>query len=106
MSIWKPGTIGEFAPILQALPMSYVIDHMGTIRPAKGLDDPEFKALLDLQASDEKCWVKITGLERASACRPPFHDAVPFAKRLIDNAPDRVHLGHGLATSQCEGDAE
>ena len=51
------------------------------------------KALLDLQSSDEKCWVKITGLERASATGAPFHDAVPFAKRLIDNAPDRVLWG-------------
>ena len=66
---------------------------MGTIAAAKGLDDPEFKALLDLQKNDEKCWVKITGLERASAGGPPFHDSVPFAKSLIDNAPDRVIWG-------------
>ncbi len=89
----EAGTIREFVPILKALPVTYVIDHMGTISAAKGLDDPEFKALLDLQAGDEKCWVKITGPERASASGPPFHDAVPFAKRLIDNAPDRVIWG-------------
>ena len=64
-----------------------------TVDAAKGLDDPEFKALLTLQKNDEKCWVKITGLERASASGPPFHDAVPFAKSLIDNAPDRVIWG-------------
>jgi predicted TIM-barrel fold metal-dependent hydrolase len=79
--------------ILKALPVPYVIDHMGTIDAAKGLDDAEFKALLELQSSDEKCWVKITGLERASATGSPFHDAVPFAKSLIDNAPDRVLWG-------------
>ncbi len=89
----EAGTIREFAPILKALPTAYVIDHMGTIDAAKGLDDPEFKALLDLQATDEKCWVKITGLERASAAGPPFHDSIPFAKRLIDNSPDRVLWG-------------
>jgi predicted TIM-barrel fold metal-dependent hydrolase len=89
----EQGTIREFIPILTALPTTYVIDHMGTISAAKGLDDPEFKALLDLQKNDEKCWVKITGLERASASGPPFHDSVPFAKRLIDNAPDRVIWG-------------
>jgi 2-pyrone-4,6-dicarboxylate lactonase len=90
---FEPGTVGEFAPILKALPTSYVIDHMGTTLAAKGLEDAGFMALLDLQASDEKCWVKITGLERASASGKPFHDAVPFAKRLIDNAPDRVLWG-------------
>jgi predicted TIM-barrel fold metal-dependent hydrolase len=89
----EAGTIREFAPILKALPTTYVIDHMGTIAAGKGLDDPEFKALLDLQSSDEKCWVKITGLERASAGGPPFHDSVPFAKRLIENSPDRVIWG-------------
>jgi len=89
----EAGTIGEFVPVLKALPVTYVIDHMGTISAAKGVDDAEFKALLDLQSSDEKCWVKITGLERASASGPPFHDAVPFAQKLIDNAPDRVIWG-------------
>jgi 2-pyrone-4,6-dicarboxylate lactonase len=89
----EAGTIREFVPILKALPVTYVIDHMGTISAAKGIDDAEFKALLDLQAGDEKCWIKITGPERASASGPPFHDAVPFAKRLIDNAPDRVIWG-------------
>jgi 2-pyrone-4,6-dicarboxylate lactonase len=90
---FEPGTIGEFASTLSALPTSYVIDHMGTTLAAKGPDDPAFTALLDLQARDDKCWVKITGLERASAGGKPFHDAVPFAKRLIDNAPDRVLWG-------------
>jgi 2-pyrone-4,6-dicarboxylate lactonase len=90
---FEPGTIAEFAPTLSVLPTSYVIDHMGTTLAAKGLDDPSFKALLDLQARDEKCWIKITGLERASADGKPFHDAVPFAKQLIDNAPDRVLWG-------------
>lgn len=89
----EAGTIREFVPVLKSLPVTYVIDHMGTISTAKGLDDAEFKALLDLQASDERCWIKITGPERASASAPPFHDAVPFAKRLIDNAPDRVIWG-------------
>ena len=89
----EQGSIREFIPILSALPTTYVIDHMGTIDAGKGLDDPEFKALLDLQKNDQKCWVKITGLERASAAGPPFHDSVPFAKSLIENAPDRVIWG-------------
>jgi len=89
----EPGTVQEFTPILQALPTTYVIDHMGTISAAKGLEDPDFKALLALQANDPKCWVKITGLERASAGGAPFADSVPFARALIDNAPDRVIWG-------------
>ncbi|MGB6662537.1 MAG: amidohydrolase family protein, partial [Xanthobacteraceae bacterium] len=88
-----PGSVPDFAPILTALPTSYAIDHMGTTQAVKGLDDPGFQALLDLQRRDQKCWVKITGLGRASAAGKPFHDAVPFAKALVDNAPDRVLWG-------------
>jgi 2-pyrone-4,6-dicarboxylate lactonase len=89
----EPNSVVEFTPLLKALPTTYVIDHMGTIQAAKGLDDPDFKALLDLQKRDEKCWIKITGLERASGVGKPFHDAVPFAKALVDNAPERVIWG-------------
>ena len=89
----EAGTVAEFAPILSALPCSYVIDHMGTIQAARGLEDADFKALLALQARDEKCWIKITGFERASAAGKPFHDAVPFAKALVAGAPDRVLWG-------------
>ena len=89
----EPGSLEAFAPLLKSLPATYVLDHMGSISAAKGLDDADFKALLALQTSDEKCWVKITGLERASAGGRPFLDAVPFAKALVDGAPDRVIWG-------------
>jgi predicted TIM-barrel fold metal-dependent hydrolase len=88
-----PGTVPDFAPILEALPGAYVIDHMGTAQAANGVDDPSFRALLGLLRRDQKCWVKITGLERASAAGKPFHDAVPLARALVDNAPDRVLWG-------------
>jgi predicted TIM-barrel fold metal-dependent hydrolase len=41
----------------------------------------------------ENCWVKVCGSERVSATGPPFHDAVPFARALIEAAPDRVLWG-------------
>ena len=88
-----PETVADFAPILSALPVDYVIDHMGTVKASAGLDQPNFNALLDLARRDEKCWVKVTGLERASASGPPFHDAVPFGTKLIDTIPDRVLWG-------------
>lgn len=88
----EPEMIAELAPTLRALPLPYVLDHMGTISAAGRIDQPAFRALLDLQ-SDEKCWVKITGPERMSASGPPFHDTVPFARKLIETAPDRVLWG-------------
>lgn len=88
-----PDTVADFAPMLTQLPVSYVIDHMGTVDAAKGVRQPNFIALLDLLGADEKCWVKVTGLERASATGAPFADAAPFAAQLVQTAPDRVLWG-------------
>jgi predicted TIM-barrel fold metal-dependent hydrolase len=85
--------IDELAPRLEALPVRYVIDHMGVVDASAGLAQPAFRKLLSLLKRDEKCWVKITGPERISRTGPPFHDAVPFARMLIDTAPRRVLWG-------------
>ncbi|NVO12914.1 MAG: amidohydrolase family protein [Rhodoplanes sp.] len=82
-----------FAPRLRKLPIPYVIDHMGAIKVADGLEAPGFKALVELFKTDEKCWMKITGPERATAAGAPFTDVVPFARKLVETAPDRVLWG-------------
>ena len=83
----------SFYPLLDALPIPYLIDHMGRVQAKDGLDQKPFKILTDLLARDRKCYVKISGPERVSATGAPFHDAVPFARRLIETAPDRVLWG-------------
>lgn len=85
--------IAAFSGTLRSLPVNYVLDHMGVVDAAEGLEQPAFRALLAQLASDPKCHVKITGPERISAAGPPFHDAVPFARALIEAAPDRVLWG-------------
>ena len=90
---FEPALLDAFTPELEALPVPYVIDHMGAIKAAGGLDQPAFKALLALAKRDDKCWIKITGPERMSAAAAPFMDAVPFAQKLIEAAPDRVIWG-------------
>ena len=89
----NPESVADFAPILTKLPVPYVIDHMGTVDAGKGLDQANFNALLDLFQRDEKCWVKACGFERASKAGPPFHDAVPFGRKLVEAVPDRVLWG-------------
>jgi 2-pyrone-4,6-dicarboxylate lactonase len=42
---------------------------------------------------DEKCWVKVCGCERVSSAGPPFVDAVPFARKIVETASDRVIWG-------------
>jgi predicted TIM-barrel fold metal-dependent hydrolase len=85
--------LAEYAPMLARLPVRYTIDHMGRVKASDGLDQLPFKTLIELMQRDEKCWVKVCGGERVSSAGPPFTDAVPFARRIIETAPDRVIWG-------------
>lgn len=84
--------IVELSSVLRSLPVPFVIDHMGRVKASAGMDQVPFRALLDL-LKVENCWVKVCGSERVSATGPPFHDAVPFARALVEAAPDRVLWG-------------
>jgi 2-pyrone-4,6-dicarboxylate lactonase len=83
----------EYAEMLAKLPVRYTIDHMGRVKASDGLDQLPFRTLIDLMKRDEKCWAKVCGCERVSSGGPPFHDAVPFARRIVETAPDRVIWG-------------
>ena len=81
----------DLAPRLAALPVEVVVDHMGGVRTAEGLNAPGFQALLRLVGSG-RAWVKLCGY-RISSAGPPFHDVAPFARALLDAAPDRCVWG-------------
>ena len=78
----------EFEDLFSGLPVPFVIDHMGRVKAADGLEQPPFKTLLGFLKNDN-AWVKICGAERVSSEGPPFTDAVPFGRA----APDRVLWG-------------
>lgn len=80
------------APILKQIPLIMVIDHMGRVDASLGLEQPAFRLLTELM-EDERFWVKVCGSERISRTGPPFHDAVPFARSLVEAFPDRVLWG-------------
>jgi 2-pyrone-4,6-dicarboxylate lactonase len=77
---------------LQDLPIPFVIDHMGRVNAADGLTQKPFQTLLSFM-KNENVWVKVCGSERVSSKGPPFTDAIPFARALIEAAPDRVLWG-------------
>lgn len=85
--------VPEFVPMLRALPVTYVIDHMGGVRAGSAHDASSFAALVELLRTDEKCWMKVTGPERISAAGPPFHDVLLFASALMQAAPHRTLWG-------------
>ena len=82
----------EFEDLFSKLPVPFVIDHMGRVKAADGLEQPPFKTLLGF-LKNENAWVKICGAERVSSKGPPFTDAVPFGRALVEAAPDRVLWG-------------
>lgn len=85
--------IPRYSTLLHRMPCPYVIDHMGRVSTSDGLGHPAFQSLLRLM-EDDRAWVKISGAERLTAGgAPPYDDVVPFARALIDAAPDRVLWG-------------
>ncbi len=83
----------DHTDLLDRMPCPYVIDHMARVPAGDGTEQEPFRALLELMA-DERAWVKISGAERLTADGPPpYDDVVPFARALIDAAPDRVLWG-------------
>ncbi len=83
----------RYSELLDRMPVPYIIDHMARVDASAGLDQAPFQALIELMG-DERAWVKISGAERLTADGPPpYDDVVPYARALIDAAPDRVLWG-------------
>jgi predicted TIM-barrel fold metal-dependent hydrolase len=82
--------IVPLTPMIRALPLPFVIDHMGRVPSAAGVDQPGLRALIELSAL-ENCWIKVCGAERISM--PPYAAAVPIARALVEAAPTRVLWG-------------
>jgi 2-pyrone-4,6-dicarboxylate lactonase len=89
---FESSLIEELDPWLRRSAVPVVIDHMGRMDASLGLDQPDFRRLLDL-LRDEKIWVKVSGSERLSRRPPPWEDAVPFARKLVAEFGDRTLWG-------------
>jgi predicted TIM-barrel fold metal-dependent hydrolase len=82
--------IVPLTPMMRALPLPFVVDHMGRVPAAGGIDQPPLRALLDLARLDN-CWIKVCGAERIAM--PPYAQAMPIAQALMQAAPERVLWG-------------
>jgi 2-pyrone-4,6-dicarboxylate lactonase len=83
-----PGIAGR----LLKLRVPFIIDHMGWCAAEKGVESPEFQAVLHI-VRNSNCHLKLSGGFRLSAQAYPFRDVVPFAQTLIEAAPDRMVWG-------------
>ncbi len=76
---------------MQKMKSTLVIDHMGFLKTSVGLSSPGFKAMVELVR--ERAWVKVSGAYRLSDEAPKYTDVVPYAKTLIEAAPNRCVWG-------------
>lgn len=74
---------------LANLPTDLVIDHIGSIRPEDGIEQPAFQVLLRLVRGG-RCWVKLSCGYRISSRPPPYTDVIPFVSALLDTRNDRL----------------
>jgi predicted TIM-barrel fold metal-dependent hydrolase len=82
----------ELAPTLLAPGLDLVVDHMGRMNAARGVDDAGFQFLCRLLA-EGKAWTKISGADRNTAVGSPFTDIAPFAQGLLKANAERVVWG-------------
>jgi len=83
----------QFEEFFRSIPMTVLVDHMGTPTIAKGVDHPENQRFHRLMAEKENFYVKVTAPERYTVQGPPFDDVVPFGRALVEKFPDRVIWG-------------
>jgi len=79
--------------LLNHIDLPFIIDHMGRVKAADGLEQRPFQLLLDLFRNNPLAWVKVCGAERVSVGKRPFQDAVPFARALIAVDSARILWG-------------
>ena len=81
---------------LLSLGLPIVIDHMSRyswrVDHPRGVDQAPFRELLDARRN-ERFWIKLSCADRISKVGAPFDDVVPYARALVDSAPDRVVWG-------------
>ncbi|MDO8877404.1 MAG: amidohydrolase family protein [Pseudolabrys sp.] len=89
--------------MMRKLPLPFVIDHMGRVPSAAGIDQEPLRRLIELSRL-ENCWIKVCGAERISM--PPYSAAVPIARILVEVNPSRVLWGtdfpHPNPTHECD----
>jgi 2-pyrone-4,6-dicarboxylate lactonase len=96
--------------LLSRIDVPFIIDHMGRVKAADGLEQRPFRLLLELYRNNPLAWIKVCGSERVSVGKRPFRDAVPFARALIAVDPKRILWGtdwpHPNITKDMPNDGE
>ena len=92
----------ELWDFFTALPTTVVVDHMGRPNVDKPVEGPEFQLFLKFMREHQNVWSKVSCPERLSVSgpralpgevQPSYRDVIPFARRVVEEFPDRVLWG-------------
>ena len=75
--------LSMFVPWIEAMSIRVLIDHCGRPTPEEGLNQPGFKALLQL-ARTQRVSVKLSGYAKFSKLPYPFEDTWPYVRAIVD----------------------
>jgi 2-pyrone-4,6-dicarboxylate lactonase len=102
---FEAADLPELWDFFAALPTTVVVDHMGRPDVSLAPDGPEFALFLEFMRQHPNVWSKVSCPERLSVTGPPalpgqvggergaYRDVVPFARRIVEEFPDRVLWG-------------
>ena len=99
----------ELWDFFTALPTTVVVDHMGRPDVRLPIDGPQFQLFMRFMREYPNVWSKVSCPERLSVSGPPalpgqvsgeqaaglpsYRDVVPFARRIVEQFPERVLWG-------------
>ena len=83
----------DMRPMLEASRVRLIFDHCGRPDAGAGLDQPGFRALLEL-GRQGNAWVKLSGYQKFSRKSDPYADTWPYARALVEAfGPDHCMWG-------------
>jgi 2-pyrone-4,6-dicarboxylate lactonase len=91
---FEAAELAELYDFFASLPTTVVVDHMGRPDVTQPVDGPQFELFLRLMREHRNFWSKVSCPERLSHSGPPHYaDVIPFARRVVEEFPDRVLWG-------------
>jgi predicted TIM-barrel fold metal-dependent hydrolase len=86
------GELIEHRDLFDGLKIPVVVDHMGGLEFAQGLNQQGMLMMRDYLKRGN-WWVMVSSGDRHALGGYPWDEAVPFAQSLIETAPDRIVWG-------------
>ena len=93
----------ETIPVLKAIGLPVVVDHMGRTDARAGIQTAGFQSLLRA-VGEGWCWAKLSGAHRLSQNAPDYPEARAFHEALVRENPERLVWGGDWPHPRVEGE--